>query len=135
MTHQNARFRIPARRWAPTAAAAAAAVVLTACGGPVAAAGDVREGPAEGDAIEVVALDNSFDPAEVEFEPGTEVTIEVTNEGDAPHNLVIDDPELSTGTLESGEVATATFTAPEGAVTFYCSFHPGMKGELRPTGS
>jgi plastocyanin len=48
------------------------------------------------------------------------------------HTTWSDDLDLSTGTLDPGEVVTATFTVPTSAVTFYCSFHPGMDGELRP---
>lgn len=115
------------------AVGAAAALLLAACGRPTPASGDVRAGAADGDAIEVVALDNEFDPATLELVAGSEVTIEVTNDGEQPHNLVIDDLELSTGTLEPGEVATATFTVPDSAVTYYCSLHHGMTGELTPT--
>lgn len=116
-----------------TLAAATAATLLAACGGEAPAAGDVRMGPADGDAIEVAAVDNDFEPASLELDAGSEVTIEVTNEGDRPHNLVIDELGLSTGTLEPGDVATATFTVPETPVTYYCSFHSGMKGELQPS--
>lgn len=115
------------------AAAAVAALALTACGGATPASGDVRTGPADGEAIEIVTVDNDFQPATLELEPGSEVTIEVTNEGDQPHNLVIDEVDLSTGTLETGDVATATFTVPDETVTFHCSFHPGMTGEIQPT--
>lgn len=116
----------------PPAAAALAALALAACGGPTPASGDVRTGPADGGAIEIVAVDNEFQPSTLELEPGTEVTAEVTNQGNQPHNLVIDDVDLSTGTLETGDVATATFTVQDGPVTFHCSFHPGMTGEIQP---
>lgn len=125
--------RVTHRRRGTLAAAPAAALLLTACGGGVAASGDVQMGPAEGDAIEVVALDDEFDPATLELDAGSEVTVEVTNRGERPHNLVVDDLELSTGTLEPGDVATVTFTVPESAVTYRCSFHRGMDGELTPT--
>lgn len=109
-----------------------AAFAIAACGRPIPASGDVRPGAAEGQSIEVVALDNEFEPAILELEPGTQVTIEVDNQGQQPHNLVIDKIDLSTGTLAPGDVATATFTVLDGPVTFYCSFHPGMKGQLLP---
>lgn len=110
----------------------AAAFALAACGGDIPASGDIKPGSADGEAIEVVALDNEFEPAILEMEPGTQVTIEVDNQGEISHNLVIDELDLSTGTLEPGEVATATFIVPDTTVTFYCSFHRGMNGELRP---
>lgn len=113
-------------------ASIALAFAVTACSGEIPASGEVEPGAADGEAIEVVALDNEFEPAVLQPEPGTQATIEVDNQGDRAHNLVIDELDLSTGTLESGEVATATFTVPDTTVTFYCSFHPGMEGQIQP---
>lgn len=123
------------RRYILGVAGLLAALTIAACGGPTSASGDVRPGAAEGEAVEVIALDNEFEPSVLELEAGTEVTIEVDNQGQVPHNLVIDEIGLSTGTLDAGDVATATFVVPDGSVTFFCSFHPGMKGELRPVGN
>lgn len=129
----NPRPRRTIARSTPAAAAALAALALTACGGPTPASGDVRTGPADGEAVGIVTVDDEFEPSTLELEPGTDVTVEVTNQGERPHNLVIDEMDLSTGTLEPGDVATATFTVPDDAVAFHCSFHPGMTGEIRPT--
>lgn len=112
-------------------AGAAVALALAACGRAAPASGDVRMGAADGDAVEVVAVDNEFEPAAVEVAAGDEVTIQVTNDGGAPHNFVIEELDLSTGTLEPGDVATATFVAPDASVHFVCTFHPGMEGEIR----
>lgn len=110
------------------------ALAGAACGyGPRDASGDVADGPAASDAIQVVAFDNNFDPSAVEVEAGTEVSIEVTNKGDTPHNFVIDGLDLSTGTIDAGEVVTASFTVPEGGVQFECTFHPGMTGKIEAT--
>ncbi|MGH3440476.1 MAG: cupredoxin domain-containing protein, partial [Nitriliruptorales bacterium] len=57
--------------------------------------------------------------------------VEVRNDGGTPHNFVIEDLDLSTGTIEPGEVVTATFEAPDGPIRFVCTFHPGMDGEIR----
>lgn len=129
--HRPSRI-IPGSRFA-LPAAGAAALLLAACG-DVPASGDVSMGAAAGDAIEVVAVDNDFEPASLELVAGSEATIEVTNQGERPHNLVIDELDLSTGTLEPGDVATATFTVPDTPVTYYCSFHSGMEGELQVSG-
>lgn len=113
----------------------ALALLVVGCGmGPREASGTVASGPADGDAIEISATDNAFSPAELELEPGTEVTVEVANDGDTAHNLVIDELDLSTGTIDPGEVVTATFTVPDTAVDFVCTFHPGMSGQLEPAG-
>jgi plastocyanin len=116
----------------PAVAGAIAALTLTACGGATPASGDVHPGSADEHATAIVALDNEFEPAVLELDPGSEVTLEVTNEGEQPHNLVIDEVDLSTGTIEPGDVVTATFTVPDATVTYYCSFHPGMDGEIQP---
>ena len=94
--------------------------------------GDVSAGPASGEAVSVVARDNVFEHTTLAIEPGSEVTVEVTNEGDQAHNLVIEEIDLSTGTLEPGDVAAATFVVPDQAVTFFCSFHPDMTGRVEP---
>lgn len=114
------------------AALASGALLLAACGGEVAASGNVGQGPASGDAAKVVARDNEFSPDTIRAAAGEEITVEVANQGDAPHNFVVEDLDLSTGTIEPGEVATATFTMPDSTVEFVCSFHGGMTGELVP---
>lgn len=111
----------------------ALALLAAGCGlGPREASGTIATGPTDGDAIAIRATDNAFGPDEVEAAPGTEVTVEVANDGDTPHNLVIDEIDLSTGTLDPGEVVTATFTVPDEPVEFVCTFHPGMTGRLVP---
>lgn len=116
---------------AAAALSAVAAVLLGACGGEVAASGNVAEGPAAGDAIKVQMLDNEFTPKVITARAGEEVTIEITNDGEAVHNLVIEDLEVSSGTLLKGQVATATFTMPGETTEFVCTFHSAMVGELR----
>jgi plastocyanin len=59
---------------------------------------------------------------------GEEVEIEVRNEGSAAHDFTIERLNLSTGPIQSDEVATATFDVPAGRTTFKCSLHPGMVG-------
>ncbi|HEX2054211.1 MAG TPA: cupredoxin domain-containing protein [Actinomycetota bacterium] len=112
--------------------ALAGALLLGACGGSVEASGDVTKGPAGGDAVKLVAEDNEFRPSTLRAKAGEEITVEVTNRGDAAHNFVVGDMDLSTGTIEPGGVATATFEMPGAKTEFVCSFHPGMKGELVP---
>jgi plastocyanin len=94
-------------------------------------AGDVASGAAsDADAITMVMRDQSFDPAELELEPGEEVTVEVTNDDDMAHDFAIESLDLNTGTVEAGEVANATFTVPERGVEFVCTFHPEMTGRI-----
>lgn len=106
--------------------------LLGACAQEVAASGDVTQGAATGDAVKLVALDNEFRSDEIKGRAGEEVTVEVTNNGDAPHNFVIEDLDVSSGTLESDKVATVKFVMPDAKTEFVCTFHGGMKGELVP---
>jgi plastocyanin len=78
----------------------------------------------------VAAVDNAFEPARLELTAGEEIEIAVTNEGETTHDLTIEALELSTGGLEQGDVATATFTVPEGETTFRCTIHGGMEGTI-----
>jgi plastocyanin len=119
------------RRWI-TAPALALAVVATACGGAE-RSGDVHAGTAGPDAVRVTLHDDEFTPATLKLPAGEEVTVEITNEGSNAHNFTVDRLDLSTGTKTSGDVMTATFTAPDGTTGFHCTFHPGMTGTIVAT--
>lgn len=108
-----------------------AALALSGCAREP--SGDVHGGPGGPGAVRVVMRDDEFDPAELRLEAGTEVTVETRNEGDAGHNFTIDEIDLSTGTVEPGDVASATFTVPNEPTEFRCTFHPGMGGGIVPT--
>lgn len=109
-------------------AGAAMTMVLAACSPDAEARGDVISGPARGDAIEIDMRSSAFDPPRLELQAGEEVRIEVTNREDTPHDFTIDDLDLSTGTLEKGETATATLVVPESLTTYHCTIHDGMEG-------
>lgn len=106
------------------------AVLLAACEEGVARSGDVRDGAGGPDAVRVVMEENTFTPASLELPAGTEAEIEVTNDGSAAHDFTIDDVGLSTGSMSSGDVVTATFTVPEGSTEFRCTIHGGMDGRI-----
>jgi plastocyanin len=112
------------------AAALAMLVVVAGCGLGETAAGDVQDGPASGDAVQLVMKDNAFEPAVLELTPGTPVTLEVRNEGEANHNFTIEALNVSTGPMEPGDVKTVTFTPPPDAPQFVCTWHPEMVGEI-----
>lgn len=105
-----------------------ALVALTGCAQE--RSGDVHEGPAGSDAVEIVQHDDAFEPGTLHLEAGTEVDVEVRNEGGDDHNFTIDALNLSTGTIEPRQVMTATFTVPSGTTEYHCTFHPGMHGEI-----
>lgn len=111
-------------------AAALAAGLLAGCVGGVQKTANVSAGPAAGEAVEIEAGDNFFEPKAVTLEPGEEVTVEITNTGRIPHDWIIEDL-VSTGLMQAGEVAHATFTVPDEDVKFVCTLHRGMEGTLR----
>jgi plastocyanin len=91
-------------------------------GAPAAASAGARE-------IDVGTEDFAFDPKDASVAAGGRVT--VTNRGQAPHTLTLDDQPLDTGTIQPG--ATADLTAPDkpGSYSFRCTVHPArMRGVL-----
>jgi plastocyanin len=106
------------------------AVVLVACDPDSSPSGDVQDGPARSDAVEIVAEDNHFDPNGLELPADREVEIEITNDGDTPHDFSIGSLDLNTGIIEPGAVATARFTVPDEGLEFSCTLHDGMTGRI-----
>lgn len=86
-------------------------------------------------AVDVKAVDNSFEPRYIRVSPGTEVTF--TNEGRNPHNVVPAEEDqfdtIPTDELEPGMSASLTFDEP-GTYPYYCSLHGtasrGMTGRI-----
>jgi mannose-6-phosphate isomerase-like protein (cupin superfamily)/plastocyanin len=92
--------------------------------------GDVAAGSADDDAIELVIEDGQFQPQELDVPAGEEVTVEIRNDDRTVHDFAIESLDLNTGTIEPGEVATATFTPSEGTTEFECTYHGGMTGVI-----
>jgi len=123
----SVRSRILARVVAVTALG----VALAACSNSSDPVGSVASGPATGNAAKIeAAAGNRFTPGTLELPAGEKVTIEITNTDDAAHDFAIEAAGLNTGTIQSGAVATATFTVPEGSTEFVCTFHRGMAGTI-----
>lgn len=102
-------------------------LLLGASCGEEAAPGDADDGGAT--AIEVDAAEFSFNPPSIDASAGEEIELTLNNTGMAPHTFTIDD--VVDVEAAAGEQATATFTAPDAPVEFYCSVHPTqMRGEL-----
>jgi len=104
---------------------AAAALALTNSLGET-AAGDVRPGPATDPAATVSMQDDRFEPTSISVPAGTQVEIELRNDGQANHNFTSQDLNVSTGPMKAGDVTTVKLTVPEGATQFVCTWHPGM---------
>ena len=112
------------------AVAAVSVVLLAACKPSSEPSGEVSQGPAGEEAVEVVAKGKAYIPDTLELEAGQMVTVEVSNQGDDPHDFAIGELDLNTGTIGPGEVATATFTVPVGGAQYVCTYHSGMSGQI-----
>ena len=114
---------------AVTAIALALALPLAGCGGDdddeggeSAAASEER--PA-GPTTDITAKDFAFDPSELTLEAGREVTIVLTNEDGAEHNITIEDLDVDED-AEGGETGEATVTPDAGSYDFHCKYHPNQ---------
>jgi plastocyanin len=101
---------------------------------PVQLAGQVNEegtGDASGEDEFALELDDFyFGPTYVKVTSGQTLTIELENEGDAPHTFTIDAIGVDEQ-VEPGQAATVEVELPDAeAVAFYCKFHKerGMQG-------
>ena len=93
-----------------------------AAGGPSQASAGAKE-------VDVGAVDFAFEPKDASVAPGGKVT--VTNRGQAPHTMTLDDRDLDTGNIAPG--ASAELTAPDepGSYSYRCTVHPArMRGVL-----
>jgi plastocyanin len=81
--------------------------------------------------LKLEADDYYFNPTFVKVSPGEKVTIEVENEGNAPHTFTSDglsvDQQVSPG---KSKKLTVTVPSDGSAFQFHCDFHEamGMKG-------
>ena len=106
---------------------------------PVELSGQVNEeGTADAtgdDQLELATADFAFRPTYVKVTSGQTLTIEVVNEGDAPHTFTVDAASVDQQ-VEPGASASVQLVLPEAdAVAFYCRFHKdgGMQGAFYVT--
>jgi plastocyanin len=116
---------------AVTALALALVLPLAGCGGgddddggDSAASEQEQERPS-GPTTDITARDFAFDPSEVTLEAGREVTIVLTNEDDAEHNITVEDLDVDED-AEGGQTGQATITPDAGSFDFQCKYHPNQ---------
>lgn len=83
--------------------------------------------------IELELDDFYFEPTVLEGQAGQALTVDLFNEGDAPHTFTIDSLGVDQTLQPGDEGVTAEVTFPDsGALLFYCRFHAGggMRGGL-----
>ena len=86
---------------------------------------------------EVELDDFYFEPTVMHGKPGSQVTLELKNEGSTEHNFSIDSEGINKD-VEAGEDAKVTVTFPKsGVLSFYCEYHKsmGMAGALAAGGT
>jgi plastocyanin len=110
------------------------ALLATACGGDEegspAASGDGGGGGSS--SVTITAADFSFDPETVTAAAGD--TIELSNEGDSPHNLQAEEAGLDEDVDPGATVSVNLADVEPGTYDFICKFHPDdMKGTLEVT--
>jgi plastocyanin len=112
-----------------SASATTAAPATTAEAASTTAAGGGGE-----DELQLVASDFKWDKPDLEMKAGSQVKVEVDNQGQAEHNFTFTEAGANQD-VEAGEDATATFTGPAaGSYQFTCKYHPSqMKGTVTVT--
>jgi len=111
------------------------ALLATACGGDdggSAAASGEGGGGGDGGSVTLTAADFSFEPGSVSAFAGD--TIELSNEGEAPHNLQSEEAGLDED-VDAGKTVSIDLAGIEpGTYDFICKFHPDdMTGTLEIT--
>jgi plastocyanin len=124
------------RTYAVTAIALALVLPLAGCGGDDdddggdSAASEQEQERPSGPTTDITARDFRFDPSDVTLEAGREVTVVLTNEDDAEHNITIEDLDVDED-AEGGETGQATITPDAGSYDFHCKYHPNqMQGTI-----
>ena len=91
----------------------------------------------QGEAVEVQVLAGEyyFSPPSLKINKGDTLKITLKNVGKIPHNLVFEEQNIATRTIQRGESDTIEFTATaSGQSKFYCGIANhralGMEGDL-----
>ncbi len=82
--------------------------------------------------VEVTIKSYAYHPAALTVASGTRITF-VNQDPTAHTATAIGSQKLDTGTLNSGQRATVTVTAP-GTYSYICQFHAFMRGTVTVTG-
>jgi plastocyanin len=113
-----------------TAPAVIAVLLLAACGGGGQEAGTGGAAGGAGAADTLVMQDNVFEPSEWQIQAGGG-SFTVSNEGQALHNLTIEDAGIDQD-VQAGQEATVDIELEAGEYEFICKYHEaqGMTGTL-----
>jgi plastocyanin len=100
---------------------------------PGTSAAETTAGGAAENEIQLTASGFAWDKTDLEMAAGSGVKVEVTNDDSAPHSFTFEEASVDQ-TVDGGEDATVTFTAPDaGEYQFRCKFHASMTGTATVT--
>jgi plastocyanin len=100
---------------------------------PATTAADTTAGGGTENEIQLTASGFAWDKTELQMTAGSEVKVEVRNDDSAPHSFTFEEASVDE-TVDGGEDASATFTAPAaGEYPFRCKFHASMTGTVTVT--
>ena len=132
-------------RWllaAVLALALGAALLAAACGGGSSGKA-IRITPGgAGATLDITVGDNFYKPDKFQVQAGQQVTLNVTNEGQAVHTVRLagpdnryetdDDTQIEPPMIKPGQTVSLVWTAPNqtGAYNFRCDYHPEEAGTI-----
>jgi uncharacterized cupredoxin-like copper-binding protein len=76
---------------------------------------------ASSNGLEVTANDIYFDPKTLEGTANTDITISITNKGQAVHDFAIPDLNILSEMIQPGQTVTVTVNAPAGTYQYECT--------------
>jgi len=117
-------------------------VLAAACGGGSSAPAAQTTPSGAGATLDVTVGDNYYKPNEFRVRAGQQVTLKVTNEGQAVHTVRLagpdgryetdDDTMADPEMIKPGATVAVAWTAPNepGPYTFRCDYHPSETGTI-----
>jgi len=146
MLAESLRLASPRRRrWllaAVLSMALGTVLLTTACGGGSSAPAAQTTPEGAGASLEMTVGDNFYKPNEFRVRAGQQVTLNVTNEGQAVHTVRLagpdnryetdDDTQIDPPMIKPGQTVSLVWTAPNqtGAYNFRCDYHPEETGTI-----
>jgi len=100
---------------------------------PASPAASPAASPVAANTVAIATMDIRFEPNAITIPANTDVTIEVTNQGVMPHDLIVPGLGVNSGRLGSGQTVSITVNAAPGAYPFHCSVPGHMQAGMRGT--
>jgi len=133
------------RRWllaAVLSLALGAALLAAACGGGSSETAIVITPGGDGATLDITVGDNYYKPNEFRVQAGQQLTLKVTNEGQAVHTVRLagpdgryetdDDTQIDPPMIKPSQTVSLVWTAPTepGPYLFRCDYHPEETGTI-----